>query len=278
MRCLLPQIMECKSALKKQLVLPFVASEGSVYFINEKNHYVNISDNSIETGTVNELKLTADFSRRYPNDFSSATFEYNHPYVVIAGENVSVFDTEKNNLQQCNFYSALKGAVITRVKNIEDVLYLSTENGILQVPFDTLLANLKTPLQEDDITFNEYNELLNNKVPKGFEDIEKVGELFFVSDPQQGLLLYENNLTNFIRNFNYNGDALTTLASSTPAKLFYDNTTNTLFIGTIGSGLFKYDLTEKLFSKLDINDGLLSNNIFDFAQVNNFYYCKQALV
>ncbi len=137
------------------------------------------------------------------------------------------------------------------------------------MPFDALVTNLKTPLQEDAIAYYEYNELLNNKVPKGFEDIEKVGELFFVSDPQQGLLLYENTLTNFIRNFNYNGDASTTLASSTPAKLFYDNTTNTLFIGTIGSGLFKYDLTEKRFSKLDVNDGLLSNNIFDFAQVND---------
>ncbi len=108
---------------------------------------------------------------------------------------------------------ALKGAAITRVKNIDDVLYLSTENGILEVPFDALVTNLKTPLQEDAITYYEYNELLNNKVPKGFEDIEKVGELFFVSDPQQGLLLYENTLTNFIRNFNYNGDASTTLAS-----------------------------------------------------------------
>lgn len=259
-----------KRSKKTAKVLPFVASEGSVYFINEKNHYVNISDNSIETGTVNELKLTADFSRRYPRDFSSATFEYNHPYVVIAGENVSLFDTEKKQLYNSVISTqALKGAAITRVKNIDDVLYLSTENGILQVPFDALVTNLKTPLQEDAVTYYEYNELLNNKVPKGFEDIEKVGELFFVSDPQQGLLLYENTLTNFIRNFNYNGDASTTLASSTPAKLFYDTTTNTLFIGTIGSGLFKYDLTEKRFSKLDVNDGLLSNNIFDFAQVND---------
>ena len=138
---LIAKTMECKSALKKTAkVLPFIASEGSVYFINDKNHYVNISDNSIETGTVNELKLTADFSRRYPNDFSSATFEYNHPYVVIAGENVSLFDTEKKQLYNSVISTqALKGAVITRVKNIEDVLYLSTENGIVEVPFDTLL-------------------------------------------------------------------------------------------------------------------------------------------
>ena len=188
MRCLLPQIWSAKR-LKKQ-PLPFVASEGSIYFINEKDHYVSISDNSIETGTVNELKLTTDFSRRYPRDFSSATFEYNHPYVVIAGENVSLFDTEKKQLYNSVISSqVLKGAAITQVKNIDDVLYLSTENGILEVPFDTLVTNLKTPLQEDAITYYEYNELLNNKVPTGFEDIEKVGELFFVSDPQQGLLL-----------------------------------------------------------------------------------------
>ena len=250
-------------------VQPLVASEGSDYFVNEEGQYININENNIETGIINELELKADFSRRYPIDFSTATFEYKHPYLVIAGKDLSLFDNEKKQLYT-NVISTqvLKGATISRMKNIGDVLYLSTENGILEVSFDVLIENLKTSLKEDAISYYEYNELLNNKVPKGFEDIEKIGDLFFVSDPQQGLLLYKNSLTNFIKNFNYNGGASTTLASSTPSKLFYDDNTNTLFIGTIGSGLFMYNLTEKHFSKLDVDDGLLSNNIFDFEQVN----------
>ena len=90
-----------------------------------------------------------------------------------------------------------------------------------------------------------------------------------MTDNQRGLILYDKNLLGYEKSFAFNGDSTNSLASSTPTKLFFDEDKGVLYIGTIGSGLFKYNLDSKRFSKIDISNGLLSNNIFDFLKVDS---------
>ena len=70
--------------------------------------------------------------------------------------------------------------------------------------------------------FYEYNELLNPDVPRGFNDIEKIGDKLYVTDDQRGLSLYDKEFSNFEKSFTYDGDSSTSLASSSPTKLFFD--------------------------------------------------------
>ena len=90
-----------------------------------------------------------------------------------------------------------------------------------------------------------------------------------MTDNQRGLILYDKNLLGYEKSFAFNGDSTNSLASSTPTKLFFDEDKGVLYIGTIGSGLFKYNIESKRFSKIDISNGLLSNNIFDFLKVDS---------
>ena len=116
------------------------------------------------------------------------------------------------------------------------------------------------------LTFYDYNELLNSKVPRGFVDIEKIGSLYYVTNQQSGLSVYKNDFNSFIKNFKFNGDSKNSLATSTPTKLMYIQDEGVLYVGSIGSGLFKYHLDDSAFSNLNIEDGMLSNNVYDFLQ------------
>ncbi len=130
---------------------------------------------------------------------------------------------------------ALKNANIDNIKVLGDQLYLSYANGIIQLP----IAELNKPkADEKQLTFYEYNALLNRNMARGFYDIEKVNDLLFVTDNQRGLVVYKEHLGNFHKSYSYNGNPTQTLASSTPTKLYFDQETNLLYIGTTGSGLF----------------------------------------
>mgnify|MGYP000972371390 FL=1 len=49
----------------------------------------------------------------------------------------------------------------------------------------------------------------------------------------------------------------------------YIDKEKTLYIGSIGSGLFKYQIEEGIFSNLNLENGMLSNNVYDFLQTPN---------
>ena len=48
-------------------------------------------------------------------------------------------------------------------------------------------------MNESDVTFYEYNELLNPNAPRNFNDIEKIGDKLYVTDNQRGLIMYDKN-------------------------------------------------------------------------------------
>ena len=145
-------------------------------------------------------------------------------------------------------------------------MYASHDNGIIEINFEKLLNN------ETEIRFYEFNELLNRNIPRGFYDIEKIDSLLFVTNPLSGLWVFENDFSNFKKQFTYNGDSKTSLAASTPTKLFYVEGENNLYIASLGNGLFRYNLEEKIFSNFNTNNGLLSNNVYDFLYDGNKLY------
>ena len=110
---------------------------------------------------------------------------------------------------------------------------------------------------------------MNSSVPRGFVDIEQIDSLYYVTNQQSGLSVYKNNFNTFIKNFKYSGNSTSSLATSTPTKLMYIDKEKTLYIGSIGSGLFKYQIEEGIFSNLNLENGMLSNNVYDFLQTPN---------
>ncbi|MDC1031765.1 SpoIIE family protein phosphatase, partial [Flavobacteriaceae bacterium] len=220
-------------------------------------------------GRFNKSKQKTIFNRKYNQNFSDFVFELLEGNILLGGEELLLFDTQKKQLKKFpKLKPYLEKATINNIKVIENDVYCSLENGVLKIKGAFLSGNGEE-INEGDITFYEYNELLNPNAPKNFNDIEKIGDKFYVTDNQRGLILYDKNLLGYEKSFAYNGDSTNSLASSTPTKLFFDEDKGVLYIGTIGSGLFKYNIESKRFSKIDISNGLLSNNIFDFLKVDS---------
>jgi hypothetical protein len=242
---------------------------GTLYFSKLNELYIEFQENSIEMGRFNKSKQNTIFNRKYNQNFSDFVFELLEGNILLGGEELLLFDTQKKQLKKFpKLKPYLEKATINNIKVIENDVYCSSENGVLKIKGAFLSGNGEE-INEGDITFYEYNELLNPNAPKNFNDIEKIGDKFYVTDNQRGLILYDKNLLGYEKSFAYNGDSTNSLASSTPTKLFFDEDKGVLYIGTIGSGLFKYNIESKRFSKIDISNGLLSNNIFDFLKVDS---------
>ena len=252
-----------KIADENNSVLDFKKFGNSIYLYTYDDQLINISKNSIEITTLNSVK-TQRFN--YPIDFSKMSFESDENLIYIGNEDLHVFDINKKKLTKSIVPgSYFKNYLIDNLKVIEGKLFVSHDNGVFEIPKNIFL--LDSPSSK--IIFYDYNELLNSDVPRGFVDIEKIDNNYYVSTKQSGLLKYENDFNNLIKNFEFDGNGEKSLATSTPTKLLYNKVENTLYIGSIGSGLFKYDINLEVFENLNIENGMLSGNVYDFLQVSD---------
>jgi len=245
--------------------------DGSNFFSMIDNKYVNININTIEIGNIDKEKRSS-FKKKYPYNFANKNFEMSNGMVYMAKEELLIFDIENKKLIASDYLNQhLKGQTINNLKIIDDFLYASFDNGLISIPLEFITAqkNHIDSMEKNQIILYEYNELLNKEVPRGFIDIEKIGNLFYVTNEQSGLSVYKDNFNSLIKNYSFNGDSSNSLASSSPTKLMYLNKEKELYIGSIGSGLFKFNTEDKTFSNIKSDQGLLSNNVYDFLNTNN---------
>ena len=237
--------------------------DSSDFFYSYENKLVNIIGNKIQ---IFDLITNKYLDIKIPLDLSEMSFETDKNFIFFGLNNIHTF-----NLDSLVFYQSIitgdsfKNYTINNLKSIDNTLYVSHDNGL----FEFSKEMVKNKNSNSEIIFYDYNELLNNSVPRGFVDILKIDSSFYVTNQQFGLSLYENDLNSFVKNFKFNGNPIKSLATSTPTKLFYSKGEDVLYIGSIGSGLFKYNLSENTFSNLDVQDGMLSSNVYNFLQLPN---------
>ena len=252
-----------KIADENNSVLDLNKFGASVFLHTYDDQLININKNSIEITTLNSDK-TLRFN--YPIDFSKMSFETDENLIYIGNKDLHVFDINKKILIKSFVTgSYFKNYLIDNLKIIEDKLFVSHDNGVFEIPKYMFVGGSLN----SEIIFYDYNELLNSDVPRGFVDIEKIENNYYVSTKQSGLSKYENDFNNLIKNFEFDGNSEKSLATSTPTKLLYSKTENTLYIGSIGSGLFKYNIDSEAFENLNVEDGMLSGNVYDFLQVSD---------
>lgn len=246
---------------KKIQTLPMSSSADFLYVNNQK--LVKFNDTKINVYTTIDQKKPL-FSQQVSTDFSNSIFETKGQYVFIGNKNISVYDMKTNNYFESKVSEEqLEGETITNLKAIDDKLYVGYSNGIMEISINKLLdGQLK-------LINYEYNELLNKNIPRQFYDIERIDSLLYVTQPLLGLSVYKNDFNNLLKSFTYNGNDKKSLAASTPTKIIHRPEENSLYIATLGSGLFKYNLSNEEFQNYTTEDGLLSNNIYDFLYTNN---------
>ena len=237
--------------------------KNSDFFYSYDNQLININNNTIE---IKDLVNNKFYKMRFSVDFSKMSFETDQNLIFIGNQNIHLFDITKKKFYKSVISSDLfNNYTINNLKSIDNTLYVSHDNGLFEVSKELF----KDDKSSSEIIFYDFNELLNSNVPRGFMDIEKIGLYFYVTNQQSGLSIYENDFNSFVENFKFDGNPLKSLATSTPTKLLYNENEKILYVGSIGSGLFKYSLNENIFSNLNIEDGLLSNNVYDFLQFSD---------
>ena len=246
---------------ENSFVTNFNNSRSSEFFYIYNNQFISFTNNTIEIKDSNSKNI---YKNKFLFDFSKMSFEADKNLIYIADKDIHLFDIKQRKFYK-SFISgdSFKNYNINNLKIIDDILYVSHDNGLFKVSNETFNGNNSNL----EIIFYDYNELLNSSVPRGFIDMVKIESFFYLTNQQSGLSLYEKDLNSFVKNFKFNGDPTKTLASSTPTKLLYNEDEEVLYIGSIGSGLFKYKLKNATFSNLSIEDGMLSNNVYDFLQI-----------
>ena len=250
----------------KQIVNDIASSSESDFLYVHKGNIVNFNKNEIHIST--SLSEGNPLILKNKNiDFNQYVFETLGSIVVLGNKDIRLFDVSKGEFIKPSIDAyALKNITIKNLKLIDNTLYVGHDNGIVEVDFEKLLKN------EIELNFFDYNELLNKNIPRGFYDIEKIGSSLFVSQPLSGLSVYDGDFNKLKNRFTYDGDAKTSLAASTPTKLFYIENENNLYIASLGNGLFRYNLENQEFTNFNTDDGLLSNNIYDFLKHDDRLY------
>ncbi len=191
---------------------------------------------------------------------------------IINNGLLSIFSINENIflLKEIDIFDS-KVTYIDNLKSIDNSIYASTGNGILKFTYpDAVTPNFKDQII-DSREYFEYNSLLNNKIPRVFFDIAKVGDRYWISSPDLGLTVHNPNLNELVYDFSYKAGDRSTLASGSPRRILISssNSTERIFIGSRGQGLFSYSLKEESFIQYDTDDGLLSNNILDLMMDSN---------
>ena len=241
--------------------VPFSTTSDFIYIYDQK--IINLNGNTISVYMSLEQKQPT-YSQVVKSNFKESVFDTDGPYVFIGNKNISIYNIETNKYLEAKITKKqLEGASLTNLKVVEDKLYGGYVRGVFEISLDEMLDG------DVEITNYEYNELLNKDIPRLFYDIEKIDSLLYVTQPQLGLSVYNHDFNNLVKSFAYDGNELKSLAASTPTKLMHRDNENSLYIATLGSGLFKYDLSMQEFKSFNTEDGLLSNNIYDFLYTND---------
>ena len=241
-------------------------SPGVFFFNISENRSISVYQKHILISDINK-KNQEDKIKSNIKINSDSKFELQDDLLFIANENLSVFDLSSfNSLENILSSDDLLKGELNNIKLIDSSLYLSTGNGIVSylIP-DNFDQNFKNDFLNSQIKF-KYNKLINPNIPKNFSDIELINSFLWVSDVNNGLRVYNKDFNNYIKNYEYEEGNNRTLASSSATKLFYNDKSESLLIATRGDGIFSLNLKDSLFTNTKVDNGLLSNNIYDFMK------------
>lgn len=240
-------------------------SNSLLYVHTDKSMRASVYEDRIELAHNNKSQLR---TMKLPDGVKAApssNFTTAKKTLAINNENMlTLIDLETGSVLGSNIAIGIEGTPVSNLKGIDDFIFVATGNGIqrFQLPIGPYEASYKSQFIESMISF-EYNALLNNKIPRSFFDIEKIDGEYWITSPEFGLSVHNEDLNIQSRNYRYKEGDNKTLASKAVDKILYDIEHNTVYLGTRGDGLFRYNLESGYFENISTGDGLLSNNVYD---------------
>ena len=248
---------------------------GVLFYNVSGNRSVSVYEGLILISDTNKKKQEDKIFINNIKVNSDSKFELKDDLLFVANENLSVVDLSSSKSLQ-NIFSSndMLNGELNNIKLIDSVVHLSTGNGVVSyiVP-NKFNSDFKNAFLNSQIQY-KYNKLINPNIPKSFSDIELVNSYLWVSDVTNGLRVYKENFNNYIKDYSYEEGNSKTLASSSVTKLFFNSNSQTLLIASRGDGMFSLSLKDSLFTNFTIDNGLLSNNIYDFMKADELIWVQ----
>jgi hypothetical protein len=173
----------------------------------------------------------------------------NNTLAVLSSSKIHLLDINNFSI---NSYSIPDNLFFNKLDYVKPNLYLSYQSGIYT--FNTYSKSFSR---------YKHDELFNKNFPRGFSDVEKVGNNLWVANLETGLHVFKNNLSDDVRLISSDTINPKKLTSFSVNKINYNSKLEKVLISTMGDGLFVYSKNDSIFKQINTEDGLLSNNIFD---------------
>ena len=232
------------------------------YDWKDDDNWIIIDHNTLRVslkGNVKELRLKKLFSQKNIDQLNSSLIKLKDNRLFFIDKSLLTIV----NLIDFSFNKILIPNKIrfNKLRLLDDKAYLSFENGILVYNY-----------LDEQFNLFEYDELFNKDFPRGFSDVEKVGNQIWVSNSLSGLHVFENDLSSNPELFSSDKKDNNRISSFSVNKIHYDKKTGFALISTMGDGLFLYSLKDSIFKQYTKADGLLSNNVIDSKYGKNYIW------
>lgn len=198
---------------------------------------------------INNSNSYGNFFHYISNNNSLAVIGLNHLFII----DLNNYKTSKFDLpSKINF---------DKIDSAGDELFLSFKDGIFTFNL------IKKQFEE-----YRFDDLFNKNFPRGFADIEMVEDQLWVSNLETGLHVFNGSISSEPILFSTDSLNKKRIASLSVSKIKYDKDKRKALISTNGDGLFIYNVKDSIFNQLGRNNGLLSNNIIDAEQGNEYIW------
>lgn len=222
--------------------------ETKIHFINKnkKNKEIRL-DSLMDDESINALIDTNDFA-------SKIKLISNNMLAFITNGTLILFDINKSNQTRYNLPFNLE---YDNIDHVDNKIYLSFNNGI--VTFN---------LNNKSFQLFEFDDLFNENFPRGFIDVEKVDDKLWVANKETGIHVFKSNLKSDIQIFSDDTVNNKRISSYSINKINFDKKKGKALISTQGDGLFIYNTIDSVFTQINKNLGIISDNIYDAEFAN----------
>jgi ligand-binding sensor domain-containing protein len=224
--------------------------QNKIYFFKNNKKIKEILLKSImDNESINYLNDTEDFESK----------------IKLISDNILAFLTNKKlilfdiNESIQTRYDLPFNLGYNNIDKVGSEIFLSFNNGI--VAFN---------LNNRSFDLYEFDDIFNKNFPRGFIDIEKVNNRLWVANKESGIHVFKSNLKSDIQTFSVDTSNNRRISSFSVNKINYNKNKGKALISTQGDGLFIYNTKDSIFTQVNKNLGIISDNIYDaeFANEN----------
>lgn len=213
-------------------------------YLHSQNKFINLKNDPSSDESISENFITTLFED-----------SHNNIWIGTQSKGINLYDKLTNKIKRINVEKdGLAGnSIRTLCEDDQNNLWIGTSSGISKINLDTFYKSGRLNLKNYKFDSKNDHSLSSNNVWCIYHDSK--GRIW-VGTWGGGLNLYVPDRDNFIRIYNKSGEQKA--IPSNMIKAIIEDTDGNLWLGTYDMGLILFDVKNKTYYKLNIDDFIVS--------------------